>query len=175
VDKGYVHRSDITDHIMQALEGRQKHAGLQHCKHLLCYRCDEGTCCSMLTAACTAELSDTDAESAVDSFGKSDFRRVNNKGAFLMGIIRRVKTEGPDRTHRTSDLDRMHKSVRNRLTDLIDKVITSLLLICCILSCMAMCIVFFGLRETRSGMMTSPSQVHYLRCICCALRLACIS
>ncbi len=83
--------------------------------------------CPMLTAACTAELSDTDAESAVDSFGKSDFRRVNNKGAFLMGIIRRVKTEGPDRTHRTSDLDRMHKSVRNRLTDLIDKVITCLL------------------------------------------------
>lgn len=39
-----------------------------------------------------------------------------------MGIIRRVKTEGPDRTHRTSDLDRMHKSVRNRLTDLIDRV-----------------------------------------------------
>jgi hypothetical protein len=30
VDKGYVHRSDITDHIMQALEGTQ------HCKHLLC-------------------------------------------------------------------------------------------------------------------------------------------
>lgn len=58
----------------------------------------------------------------MDSFGKSDFRRVNNKGAFLMGIIRRVKTEGPDRTHRTSDLDRMHKSVRNRLTDLIDRV-----------------------------------------------------
>lgn len=69
-----------------------------------------------------AELSEADAESAVDSFGKSDFRRVNNKGAFLMGIIRRVKTEGPDRTHRTSDLDRMHKSVRSRLTDLIDKV-----------------------------------------------------
>ena len=69
-----------------------------------------------------AELSDADAQSAVDSFGKSDFRRVNNKGAFLMGIIRRVKTEGPDRTHRTSDLDRMHKSVRNRLTDLIDRV-----------------------------------------------------
>jgi len=37
VDKGYVHRSDITDHIMQALEGKQKHTGLQHCKHLLCY------------------------------------------------------------------------------------------------------------------------------------------
>lgn len=71
---------------------------------------------------CAAELSDADAQSAVDSFGKSDFRRVNNKGAFLMGIIRRVKTEGPDRTHRTSDLDRMHKSVRNRLTDLIDRV-----------------------------------------------------
>lgn len=70
----------------------------------------------------SAELSDADAQSAVDSFGKSDFRRVNNKGAFLMGIIRRVKTEGPDRTHRTSDLDRMHKSVKSRLTDLIDKV-----------------------------------------------------
>ena len=69
-----------------------------------------------------AELSDADAQSAVDSFGKSDFRRVNNKGAFLMGIIRRVKTEGPDRTHRTSDLDRMHKSVRKRLTDLMDRV-----------------------------------------------------
>ena len=39
-----------------------------------------------------------------------------------MGIIRRVKTEGPDRTHRTSDLDRMNKSVRSRLTDLIDRV-----------------------------------------------------
>ena len=75
-----------------------------------------------LTAACVAELSDADAESAVDSFGNSDFRRVNNKGAFLMGIIRRVKTEGPDRTHRTSDLDRMNKSVRSRLTDLIDRV-----------------------------------------------------
>ena len=73
-------------------------------------------------SCCAAELSDADAQSAVDSFGKSDFRRVNNKGAFLMGIIRRVKTEGPDRTHRTSDLDRMHKSVRNRLTDLIDRV-----------------------------------------------------
>ena len=60
----------------------------------------------------------------MDSFGKSDFRRVNNKGAFLMGIIRRVKTEGPDRTHRTSDLDRMHKSVKNRLTELIDRVCT---------------------------------------------------
>lgn len=169
VDKGYVHRSDITDHIMQALEGRQKHAGLQHCKHLLCCRCDEGIRCSRLTAACTAELSDTDAESAVDSFGKSDFRRVNNKGAFLMGIIRRVKTEGPDRTHRTSDLDRMHKSVRNRLTDLIDKVITRLLLICLFwsafkasaASCHAWpCALFFfaflynRLHETSSGLMT---------------------
>ena len=104
-----------------------RHLKVRNIASICCVRCDEGIPCSMLTAACAAELSDTDAESAVDSFGKSDFRRVNNKGAFLMGIIRRVKTEGPDRTHRTSDLDRMHKSVRNRLTDLIDKVITCLL------------------------------------------------
>ena len=45
VDKGYVHRSDITDHIMQALEGRQTHVGLQHCKQLLYYECDKEEGC----------------------------------------------------------------------------------------------------------------------------------
>lgn len=97
-----------------------------------------------------------------------------------MGIIRRVKTEGPDRTHRTSDLDRMHKSVRNRLTDLIDKVITCLLLPCLFwnafkasaASCYAWpCTLFLyafvynRLRDKHNCIMTSPSQVHYLSCI----------
>ena len=60
--------------------------------------------------------------SAVESFAKSDFRRVHNKPAFLNGIIRRVKIEGPDRTHRSSDLDRMPRDVRHKLLDLLEKV-----------------------------------------------------
>ena len=60
--------------------------------------------------------------SAVESFAKSDFRRVHNKPAFLNGIIRRVKIEGPDRTHRSSDLDRMSRDVRHKLLDLLEKV-----------------------------------------------------
>ena len=76
-----------------------------------------------LSGCCpAADLGPADAMSAVESFAKSDFRRVHNKPAFLNGIIRRVKIEGPDRTHRSSDLDRMSRDVRHKLLDLLEKV-----------------------------------------------------
>lgn len=118
----------------------------------------------------------------MDSFGKSDFRRVNNKGAFLMGIIRRVKTEGPDRTHRTSDLDRMNKSVRSRLTDLIDKVFTSAHM--CLLSsvcdqlyslgALALSCMFTVFQNCAvSGMGATYIRMHTVACDVSALHFVC--
>lgn len=84
-----------------------------------CSAIEKGNLCGCCPAA---DLGPADAMSAVESFAKSDFRRVHNKPAFLNGIIRRVKIEGPDRTHRSSDLDRMSRDVRHKLLDLLEKV-----------------------------------------------------
>ena len=53
-------------------------------------------------------------------FSEANFTRINNKNGFFMGIIRRIKTDGPDQGG--ADLDSLPRSVRHKLQDLIDDV-----------------------------------------------------
>ena len=53
-------------------------------------------------------------------FCEANFARISNKSGFLMGIIRRIQTDGPDRG--SGDLDELPRSVRYRLRDLMDEV-----------------------------------------------------
>ncbi len=67
-----------------------------------------------------ADLSDELAECAIQRFSEANFSRINNKNGFLMGIIRRVKTDGPDRN--SGDLESLPRPLRYKLQDLIDDV-----------------------------------------------------
>lgn len=71
-------------------------------------------------AAAAAELSDELADCAVQRFSEANFSRIGNKNGFLMGIIRRVKIDGPDR-NTGGDLDSLPRSVRYKLLDLVDE------------------------------------------------------
>ena len=53
-------------------------------------------------------------------FAEANFGRVSNKSGFLMGIIRRVQQDGPDRGN--EDLDLLPRSVRYRMSELIEEV-----------------------------------------------------
>ncbi|KAK9824242.1 hypothetical protein WJX72_008888 [[Myrmecia] bisecta] len=64
------------------------------------------------------DLDDDLAENAVQRFGEANFGRITNKSGFLMGIVRRIKEDGPDGG--TANLDILSRSVRHRLRDLID-------------------------------------------------------
>ena len=66
-----------------------------------------------------AALTDDLADCAMARFSEANFSRISNKSGFLMGIIRRVQEDGPDRG---SDLDMLHRSVRYRMTELIEEV-----------------------------------------------------
>ena len=71
-------------------------------------------------------FADMDAElasCAVTRFAEANFSRINNKSGFLMGILRRVKEDGPDRGD--ADLKILPRSVRYRLQDIIDDVCIS--------------------------------------------------
>ena len=65
-------------------------------------------------------MSDELADCAVQRFSEANFGRINNKNGFLMGIIRRVKQDGPDRN--SGDLDSLPRPVRYKLQDLIEDV-----------------------------------------------------
>ena len=67
-----------------------------------------------------ADLSDELAECAVQRFSEANFGRITNKNGFFMGIIRRVKQDGPDRNG--GDLDSLPRPLRYKLQDLIDDV-----------------------------------------------------
>jgi hypothetical protein len=67
-----------------------------------------------------AELSDELAECAVQRFSEANFSRITNKNGFFMGIIRRVKQDGPDRSG--GDLKSLPRAIRHKLQDLIDDV-----------------------------------------------------
>ena len=67
-----------------------------------------------------ADLSDDLADCAVQRFSEANFGKINNKNGFLMGIIRRVKADGPDRSG--GDLDSLSRPIRYKLHDLIDEV-----------------------------------------------------
>ncbi|CAK0787513.1 hypothetical protein CVIRNUC_010733 [Coccomyxa viridis] len=66
-----------------------------------------------------ADLGDDAALAAVDRFAEANFSRITNKSGFLMGIIRRVQEDGPNRGN--VDLDILPRSVRYRLKDVIDE------------------------------------------------------
>lgn len=74
-----------------------------------------------LKSSFVAELSDELAECAVQRFSEANFSRISNKNGFLMGIIRRVKQDGPDRGG-GGDIDSLPRSVRYKLLDLVDDV-----------------------------------------------------
>ncbi|BDA47365.1 probable heterogeneous nuclear ribonucleoprotein Q at N-terminal half [Coccomyxa sp. Obi] len=64
------------------------------------------------------DLGDDAATNAVERFAEANFSRINNKNGFLMGIIRRVQEDGPDRGN--VDLDILPRSVRYKLRDIMD-------------------------------------------------------
>ena len=77
-------------------------------------------CQASKTYSLSAELSDELADCAIQRFSEANFSRINNKNGFLMGIIRRVKTDGPDRS--SGDLESLPRPLRYKLQDLIDDV-----------------------------------------------------
>ena len=83
-----------------------------------------------------AALSDELADCAMARFCEANFARISNKSGFLMGIIRRVQSDGPDRG--SEDLDMLPRSVRYRMNELIDEVGTSTWESdpCCLAACM---------------------------------------
>ena len=60
-----------------------------------------------------AGLSEEYADCAIARFAEANFSRISNKSGFLMGIIRRVQDDGPDRGN--EDLDLLPRSVRTCL------------------------------------------------------------
>ncbi|KAK9836169.1 hypothetical protein WJX81_006506 [Elliptochloris bilobata] len=64
------------------------------------------------------DLTDDQADQAVERFCEANFARISNKSGFLMGIIRRVQEDGPGGGN--VDLDILPRSVRYRLRDLLD-------------------------------------------------------
>jgi hypothetical protein len=71
-----------------------------------------------MTLDALEDLSSDLAECAIERFAEANFSRINNKSGFLMGIIRRVKEDGPDGGHVNMDI--LSRSVRHRLRDLMD-------------------------------------------------------
>ena len=65
-------------------------------------------------------MAEGEAECAVQRFSEANFSRISNKSGFFMGIIRRVKEDGPDKG--SGDLDILPRPVRYRLRDLLDDV-----------------------------------------------------
>jgi hypothetical protein len=67
-----------------------------------------------------AELSDDLAECVISRFAEANFARINNKAGFLMGIIRRVREDGPDGGG--ADLKILPRSVEHAIRGLMDEV-----------------------------------------------------
>jgi hypothetical protein len=65
-------------------------------------------------------LREDEASCVIDRLTEADFRRVNNINRFVVGIIRRVQRDGPDRGE--ANLDSLPKSVARMLEDLIADV-----------------------------------------------------
>ena len=70
--------------------------------------------------AMTAGLSEDLAECVMSRFAEANFARINNKAGFLMGIIRRVKEDGPDGGG--ADLKILPRSVEHAIRALMDEV-----------------------------------------------------
>ncbi len=73
-----------------------------------------------LSLARCAELSDDLAECVISRFAEANFARINNKAGFLMGIIRRVREDGPDGGG--ADLKILPRSVEHAIRGLMDEV-----------------------------------------------------
>ena len=56
----------------------------------------------------------------MNRFAEANFARINNKAGFLMGIIRRVKEDGPDGGG--ADLKVLPRSVEHAIRSLMDEV-----------------------------------------------------
>lgn len=68
----------------------------------------------------TTGLSEDLAECVMSRFAEANFARINNKAGFLMGIIRRVKEDGPDGGG--ADLKILPRSVEHAIRGLMDEV-----------------------------------------------------
>ncbi|KAK9827860.1 hypothetical protein WJX74_006442 [Apatococcus lobatus] len=79
-----------------------------------CHRRDIDTA----TMDALEDMTEGEAECAVQRFSEANFSRISNKSGFFMGIIRRVKEDGPDKG--SGDLDILPRPVRYRLRDLLD-------------------------------------------------------
>lgn len=66
-----------------------------------------------------ADLGDTLADNVVQRFSEVNFSRITNKSGFLMGIVRRIQQDGPDKGN--GNLDILPRAVRYRMRELIDK------------------------------------------------------
>lgn len=64
------------------------------------------------------DLGEELAENVIQRFSEANFSRINNKSGFLMGIIRRIQQDGPDKG--SGDLDVLPRPIRHKLKDLID-------------------------------------------------------
>lgn len=73
-----------------------------------------------VTFVCGTDLGEELAENVIQRFSEANFSRINNKSGFLMGIIRRIQQDGPDKG--SGDLDILPRPVRHKLKDLIDGV-----------------------------------------------------
>jgi len=71
------------------------------------------------SCAALAELSDELAECVISRFAEANFARINNKAGFLMGIIRRVREDGPDGGG--ADLKILPRSVEHAIRGLMDE------------------------------------------------------
>eukprot|EP00803_Ostreobium_quekettii_P005242 evm.model.scf_2080.2 EVM.evm.TU.scf_2080.2 scf_2080:2183-3772(-) len=65
-----------------------------------------------------ADLGEEMADNVIQRFSEANFSRINSKSGFLMGIIRRIQQDGPDKG--CGDLEILPRPVRHKLRDLID-------------------------------------------------------
>lgn len=101
-DEGLLRRSDIDADTMQAIEGPSNHSHSSYPHHPI------------------PDLDDDLADTVMARFAEVNFSRVGNLSGFLMGIVRRVQQDGPERGSR--HLDNLPSIIRHRLYDLIDAV-----------------------------------------------------
>ena len=86
--------------------------------HASCSMMDDGR--ALMSLARCPELSDDLAECVISRFAEANFARINNKAGFLMGIIRRVREDGPDGGG--ADLKILPRSVEHAIRGLMDEV-----------------------------------------------------
>lgn len=111
-DNGQIRKSDFDRYTLDALEGVRSTGP--------CHPSSSFASTQQLLCLGPADLGDELAECAVQRFSEANFSKISNKNGFFMGIIRRIKQDGPDRDG--GDIESLPRSVRHKLLDLIDDV-----------------------------------------------------